>query len=76
MSEYPRRRITRFPASRKTFDPELVCCRVKNRLQLGESPQALLDELKGCQVIDIDALRTVVTALAPARSAERPQDRR
>lgn len=76
MSDYPRRRITRFPASRKTFDPELVCCRVKNRLHLGESPQEIFEELKACQVIDVDALRTVVRALAPARSAERPQDRR
>lgn len=64
------------PRSHKTFDPNLIYCCVRARLDLGEHPRQIFDELKVCQVIDIDALRAVLDALEPLGITERPQDRR
>jgi len=55
----------------QAFDPNTIYCVVKSRLDLGESPQTIFDELKGCQVIDISALRAVLRELAPDRFTEK-----
>ena len=56
--------------SSSVFDEMTLYCCVKARLNLGEDPQAIYDELKGLQVIDISSLRLVLSKLAPGRTAE------
>ena len=57
--------------SAETFDPKTIYCVVKSRLDLGESPEQIFDELKVCTVIDISALRAVMKEISPDIYPER-----
>ncbi len=54
------------------FDEETIYCCVKARLDLGEDPGAIFEELRGCSVVDISSLRLVMNRLAPDRLTESP----
>lgn len=54
------------------FDEETIYCCVKARLDLGEDPGAIFEELRSCSVVDISSLRLVMTRLAPDRLTESP----
>ena len=49
----------------ETFDPDTIYCVVKARMDLGESPHDIFNELKVCKVIDISALQVVMSNLYP-----------
>ncbi len=58
------------------FDEETIYCCVKARLDLGEDPRAIFEELRSCPVVDISSLRLVMNRLAPDRFTESPSRRR
>lgn len=57
--------------STENFDPDTIYCVVKARMDLGESPHDIFDELRVCKVIDISALRAVMKEISPDRYPER-----
>lgn len=58
------------------FDEETIYCCVKARLDLGEDPGTIFEELRSCPVVDISSLRLVMNRLAPGRFTEIPSRRR
>lgn len=58
------------------FDEETIYCCVKARLDLGEDPGTIFEELRSCPVVDISSLRLVMNKLAPGRFTENPSRRR
>ena len=54
------------------FDEETIHCCVKARLDLGEDPGVIFEELRSCPVVDISSLRLVMNSLAPDRVTESP----
>jgi hypothetical protein len=44
----------------------MYCC-IKARLDLGEDPGTIFEELRGCPVVDISSLGLVMNKLAPDR---------
>jgi hypothetical protein len=56
--------------SSPVFDEETLSCCVQARLDLGEDPQKIFDDLKGLRVVDISSLRLVMSKIAPDRTAE------
>lgn len=58
----------------KPFDTQALYCVVKARLDLGEDPEEIFEELKNCQVVDISSLRLVLGQLRPERGSESDSD--
>lgn len=64
------------PVSPNLFDEETIYCCVKARLDLGEDPGTIFEELRSCPVVDISSLGLVMNRLAPDRFTESPSRRR
>ena len=58
------------PVSPNLFDEDTIYCCVKARLDLGEDPGTIFEELRSCPVVDISSLRLVMNMLAPDRFTE------
>ena len=54
----------------KPFDTQTLYCVVKARLDLGEDPKEIFEELKNCQVVDISSLGMVLGQLRLERGSE------
>lgn len=44
----------------KQFDAQTLYCVIKGRLNMGEDPQSIFNELKNLPVVDIDSLRLLL----------------